>query len=131
PPRARRQTTPLPPGGNPRTAALAASLRQRSASDAALVQAALDYLRRGGFVYSLEPPPLGADAVDDFLFQTREGFCGHYASAFVALMRAAGIPARVVTGYRGGEWNPVARFFVIRQSDAHAWAEVWLEGRGW
>ena len=128
---ARRQDTALPPGSNPRTAALAASLRQRSASDAELVQAALEYLRRGGFVYSLEPPPLGANAVDDFLFQTREGFCGHYASAFVALMRAAGIPARVVTGYLGGEWNPVARFFVIRQSDAHAWAEVWLEGRGW
>ncbi len=128
---ARRQDTALPPGSNPRTAELAASLREHAAADAQLVQAALDYLRHGSFVYSLEPPPLGADAVDDFLFRTREGFCGHYASAFVALMRAAGIPARVVTGYLGGEWNPVARFFVIRQADAHAWAEVWLEGRGW
>lgn len=128
---ARREDTALPSGSNPRTAQLAASLRGRTASDAQLVQAALEYLRGGGFVYSLEPPPLGADAVDDFLFRTREGFCGHYASAFVVLMRAAGIPARVVTGYLGGEWNPVARFFVVRQSDAHAWAEVWLEGRGW
>ncbi|HYM26827.1 MAG TPA: DUF3488 and transglutaminase-like domain-containing protein [Steroidobacteraceae bacterium] len=128
---ARGRDTALPSGSNPRTAQLAASLRARTASDAELVQAALEYLRRGGFVYSLEPPPLGADAVDDFLFRTREGFCGHFASAFVALMRAAGIPARVVTGYLGGEWNPVARFLVVRQSDAHAWAEVWLEGRGW
>ncbi|HKB46651.1 MAG TPA: transglutaminase domain-containing protein, partial [Ktedonobacterales bacterium] len=72
-----------------------------------------------------------ADAVDDFLFNTREGFCGHYASAFVTLMRAGQVPAHVVTGYLGGEWNPVGGYFVVRQSDAHAWAEVWLEGRGW
>ena len=69
--------------------------------------ATLEYLHRGGFVYSLTPEPLGADAIDDFLFNTRTGFCGHYASAFVTLMRAAGIPAHVVTGYLGGEWNPV------------------------
>src|SRR5205807_465086 len=85
----------------------------------------------GGFVYPLTTEPLGADAIDDFLFSTRTGFCGHYASAFVTLMRAAGIPAHVVTGYLGGEWNPVGGYFVVRQSDAHAWAEVWLEGRGW
>jgi hypothetical protein len=69
--------------------------------------------------------------VDDFLFNTRLGFCGHYASAFAFLMRAAGLPARVVTGYLGGEWNPIGRYFIVRQSDAHAWTEVWLEGRGW
>jgi protein-glutamine gamma-glutamyltransferase len=74
---------------------------------------------------------LNYDSVDDFLFNTRSGFCGHYASAFVTLMRGAGVPARVVTGYLGGEWNPIGDYFVVRQSDAHSWAEVWLEGRGW
>jgi protein-glutamine gamma-glutamyltransferase len=95
------------------------------------VHAAIDFLRSGGFRYSLTPPTLDFDSVDDFLFHTREGFCGHYASAFVALMRAGGIPARVVTGYLGGEWNPVGGYFLIRQSDAHAWTEVWIDGRGW
>ena len=128
---ARGEDTALPPGENPRTRELAQQLHERAGSDAAFVSAALDYLRGGGFVYSLEPPPLGRDAVDDFLFHTREGFCGHYASAFVTLMRAAGVPARVVTGYLGGEWNPVGEFLVVRQADAHAWAEVWLEERGW
>jgi transglutaminase-like putative cysteine protease len=126
-----RQDMALPPAGNPRARALAQQLRERAASDAAYVQAVLDYLRTGGFVYSLEPQPLGADAIDDFLFDTREGFCGHYASAFVVLMRAAGLPARVVTGYLGGEWNPSGSYILVRQSDAHAWAEVWLDGRGW
>jgi hypothetical protein len=106
-------------------------MRERAGSDAALVEAVLDYLRTGGFVYSLEPERLGADAIDDFLFRTRVGFCGHYASAFVVLMRAAGVPARVVTGYLGGDWIPYGGYFLVRQSDAHAWAEVWLEGRGW
>jgi protein-glutamine gamma-glutamyltransferase len=126
----RREDT-APPRNNPRSLALAQTLRRRAGSDAEFVAATLEYLRRGGFVYSLTPELLGADAVDDFLFNTRNGFCGHYASAFVALMRAAGVPAHVVTGYLGGEWNPVGSYFVVRQSDAHAWAEVWLEGRGW
>jgi len=103
---ARRQDTALPRTGNPRTHELATSLRERAGSDAALIEAVLDYLRTGGFVYSLEPERLGPDAIDDFLFRTRVGFCGHYASAFVVLMRAAGVPARVVTGYLGGEWIP-------------------------
>ena len=128
---ATRQDTALPRSGNPRTRALAESLRARAGSDAALVRAALDYLRTGGFVYSLEPERLGSDAVDDFLFRTRVGFCGHYASAFVVLMRGAGVPARVVTGYLGGEWIPFGGYFLVRQADAHAWAEVWLAGRGW
>jgi protein-glutamine gamma-glutamyltransferase len=128
---ATRQDTALPRRANPRTRELAESLRARAGSDAALVQAALEYLRTGGFVYSLEPERLGPDAVDDFLFRTRVGFCGHYASAFVVLMRAAGLPARVVTGYLGGEWIPYGNYFLVRQSDAHAWAEVWLAGRGW
>ncbi len=128
---ARREDTALPPHANPRTQELAQTLYQRAGTDGAFVAAALDYLRRGGFVYSLEPQPLGRDAVDDLLFRTREGFCGHYASAFVTLMRAAHVPARVVTGYLGGEWNPIGEFLEVRQADAHAWAEVWLEGRGW
>ena len=128
---ARRQDTALPARGNPRTHALAASLRERTGGGAALVEAVLEYLRTGGFVYSLEPERLGPDAIDDFLFRTRVGFCGHYASAFVVLMRAAGVPARVVTGYLGGEWIPYGGYLLVRQSEAHAWAEVWLEGRGW
>jgi protein-glutamine gamma-glutamyltransferase len=126
-----RQDTALPRSGNPRSRALAESLRARAGSDGALVQAVLEYLRTGGFVYSLEPERLGPDAIDDFLFRTRVGFCGHYASAFVVLMRAAGVPARVVTGYLGGEWIPYGGYLLVRQSEAHAWAEVWLEGRGW
>jgi transglutaminase-like putative cysteine protease len=126
-----RQDTALPQSGNPRSRALAISLRERAGSDAALIDAVLDYLRTGGFVYSLEPERLGPDAIDDFLFRTRVGFCGHYASAFVVLMRAASVPARVVTGYLGGEWIPYGGYLLVRQSDAHAWAEVWLEGRGW
>jgi transglutaminase-like putative cysteine protease len=128
---ARREDTALPPAANPRTRELAQTLYQRAGTDAAFVAAVLDYLRSGGFVYSLEPQPLGHDAVDELLFRTREGFCGHYASAFVTLMRAAHVPARVVTGYLGGEWNPIGEFLQVRQADAHAWAEVWLEGRGW
>ena len=130
-PAVQRLDTALPGSANPRTRALARSLRQQAGSDAAFVRAVLDYLRNGGFAYSLTPERLGANSIDDFLFNTREGFCGHYASAFVALMRAAGVPARVVTGYLGGEWNPIGGYFLVRQSDAHAWGEVWLEGRGW
>ncbi len=128
---ARHEDTALPPDANPRTRALAQSLRARAADDADFVHAVLEHLAHGGFVYSLTPERLGANAVDEFLFDTREGFCGHYASAFVTLMRAAGVPARVVTGYLGGEWNPIGRYLVVRQADAHAWAEVWLAGRGW
>ena len=130
-PAARLEDTQLPPGRNPRTLALALRLRRRSGSDVAFLRAVLAFLRTGGFSYSLTPPPLGPDPIDDFLFDTRTGFCGHYASAFVDLMRAGGIPARVVTGYLGGQWNPYDGTFIVRQSDAHAWAEVWLEGRGW
>ena len=107
-------------------------MRERApSSDGAFVDAVLNLLRTGGFVYSLTPPLLDYDSVDDFVFNTRSGFCGHYASAFVTLMRGAGIPARVVTGYLGGEWNPIGEYFIVRQSDAHSWTEVWLEGRGW
>jgi protein-glutamine gamma-glutamyltransferase len=128
---ARQVETQWPVGRNPRSLQLARDIRARVSSDGAFVDAVLKLLRTGGFVYSLTPPLLDYDSVDDFLFNTRNGFCGHYASAFVTLMRGAGIPARVVTGYLGGEWNPIGEYFIVRQSDAHSWAEVWLEGRGW
>jgi protein-glutamine gamma-glutamyltransferase len=128
---ARQVETQWPQGRNPRSLQFARDLRARVNSDRAFVDAVLELLRTGGFVYSLTPPLLDYDSVDDFLFNTRNGFCGHYASAFVTLMRGAGIPARVVTGYLGGEWNPIGEYFIVRQSDAHSWAEVWLEGRGW
>ena len=122
----------LPANFNPRTLALAAQWRRHyGKDDAAIVQAALNLFHDGGFSYTLAPPPLGRDAVDDFLFDTRAGFCEHYASAFTVLMRAAGIPARVVTGYQGGYWNTLGNYLLVRNSDAHAWSEVWLDGRGW
>ncbi|QRX83666.1 DUF3488 and transglutaminase-like domain-containing protein [Glaciimonas sp. PAMC28666] len=126
-----RQSVALPPGFNPRTIAFAHTLRAKASSDAEVVKAVLDFFHHENFSYTLEPPLLGHDGVDEFLFATRAGFCEHYSSAFVVLMRAANIPARVVTGYQGGEINPVDGFMTVRQSDAHAWAEVWLEGRGW
>jgi hypothetical protein len=98
---------------------------------AQLVESALTYFREQPFVYTLAPGRLGEDPVDAFLFETRRGFCEHYAGSFALLMRLAGIPARVVVGYQGGERNPRADHWVIRQSDAHAWTEVWLPDRGW
>ncbi|HUN93230.1 MAG TPA: DUF3488 and transglutaminase-like domain-containing protein [Burkholderiaceae bacterium] len=130
----------LPDGFDPRSrrwadelaARLADSGPARSAAGAmARVRAVLDYLRRGGFRYTLSPPALGRDSVDDFLFDTRLGYCEHFASAFVFAMRALQVPARVVTGYQGGEINPSDGYMTVRQSDAHAWAEVWLPRRGW
>ena len=131
----------LPAGFNPRTLQFAADLRaglpspgdlaDRSAGDLQRVQAVLEHFRRGGFGYTLSPPLLGRDSVDAFLFDTKLGYCEHFASAFVVLMRALDVPARVVTGYQGGEVNPVDGFVTVRQADAHAWAEVWLAGRGW
>ncbi len=121
----------LPQGFNPRARELAAGWRSKADNETGIVQEALAYFHQQEFFYTLEPPLLGRDSVDDFLFNTRRGFCEHYASAFVFLMRAAGIPARVVTGYQGGELNAVGNYYIVRQSDAHAWAEVWLAGHGW
>lgn len=125
----------LPPGYNPRTLELAARWRREAGpasrtTDDAIVRRALDWIR-AEFVYTLETPLLGRDSVDEFLFDEKAGFCEHYSSAFVVLMRGAGIPARVVTGYVGGYRNPVGGYWLVRRSDAHAWAEVWIEGRGW
>jgi protein-glutamine gamma-glutamyltransferase len=122
----------LPGEANPRTRQWAQSLRADLDSDAAMVEAVLDRFRTGTFTYTLQPPLLSEDnPMDQFLFETRRGFCEHYAYAFVVAMRAAGIPARVVAGYQGGEVNPVNRTVIVHQFDAHAWAEVWLEGEGW
>ena len=130
--RSRRLGLRLPVGFNPRALALAGQWRQRYGSDdAAIVRAALSLFHDGGFRYTLAPAPLGRDAVDDFLFNTHEGFCEHYSSAFTVLIRDAGIPARVVTGYLGGYWSPLGDYLLVRNSDAHAWSEVWLAGRGW
>lgn len=126
-----RRNRRLPEGYNPRAVALAQSWRQQGLDDAAIAEAALSYFRREHFVYTLQPPLLGRNSVDEFLFETRRGFCEHYASAFAVLMRAAGIPARIVTGYVGGELNELSGYYVIRQSDAHAWTEIWLPDRGW
>ncbi len=122
----------LPDERNPRTYAFARALRAQSSDSEDLVRRALAHFTRQPFFYTLEPPTLdSADPVDEFLFETRAGFCEHFASAFATLMRAADIPARVVTGYLGGERNPLTGHFTIRQSDAHAWTEVWLNDRGW
>jgi transglutaminase-like putative cysteine protease len=126
-----QQALALPNNFNPRTQEFAADLRKKWPDDAALVSAMLNFFRHEKFSYTLEPPLLGRDSVDDFLFSSRAGFCEHYASSFVVLMRAARIPARVVTGYQGGEINAVDGMMTVRQSDAHAWAEVWLPPRGW
>jgi transglutaminase-like putative cysteine protease len=121
----------LPHNYNPRAVQLASEWRIQHNDPTEIVRAALAYFNRQNFQYTLEPPALGKDSVDEFLFTTRQGFCEHYASAFVFLMRAAGIPARVVTGYQGGEFNGIGNYYIVRQSDAHAWAEVWLEHQGW
>ena len=129
--RERSYLTRLPDDVNPRTRALAAAWVQRGLSPEAVVEEALRFLRDQPFFYTLTPPPLGDHAADEFLFETREGFCEHYASAFAVMMRAAGLPARIVTGYQGAELNQLGRYYIVRQSDAHAWTEVWLDGRGW
>ena len=130
-----RVFTELPAGYNPRTLQLAADMRRdpalAQADTATLVDAAMEKLRTGGFSYTLEPGVYGQHAADEFWFDKKEGFCEHIASSFVVLMRALDIPSRIVTGYQGGDLNSVDGFWTLRQSDAHAWAEVWQAGKGW
>jgi transglutaminase-like putative cysteine protease len=132
----------LPENGNPRSRALAEAWIRESENGEAYIGKVLAYFRDQPFVYTLQPPPLesaseaegrsrSADLIDRFLFESRKGFCEHYASSFAFLMRAAGLPARVVAGYQGGERNPYGDYLVVRQSDAHAWCEVWLPEKGW
>ena len=124
----------LPEGFNPRTVALARQWRAEAGdgaqADAAIANRALEWIR-GEFGYTLTTPLLGRHAVDEFLFEQKQGFCEHFSGAFVVLMRAAGVPSRVVTGYVGGYRNPFGDYWIVRNSDAHAWAEVWLPERGW
>lgn len=122
----------LPPIGNPATRKLALDLRATANSDESLVASVLDHFNRESFVYTLRPGTLsGPHPIDQFMFQSRRGFCEHFASAFVFMMRAAGVPARVVAGYQGGEINPVNSTVIVHQFDAHAWAEVWIADKGW
>lgn len=130
-----RDFTALPAGFNPRTLALANSLRQEhgtgAAANARLVEAVLQKLGSGDYTYTLDPGVYGRDTADEFWFDRKEGFCEHIASSFVILMRAMDIPARIVTGYQGGELNAMDNYWMVRQRDAHAWAEVWMTGEGW
>ena len=122
----------IPANRNPKTQALARQMLAEAGHAELFISRVLQMFREQEFFYTLQPPRTGyKNSVDDFLFTTRQGFCGHYASAFTLMMRAAGIPARVVTGYQGGEYNRLGDYLVVRQADAHAWSEVWLPGRGW
>jgi protein-glutamine gamma-glutamyltransferase len=121
----------LPPDVNPAARTMARHWRTEYKTPVQIIDAALKYLRTNNFVYTLNPPPLGENSIDDFLFRSRRGYCEHYASAFAFLMRAAGIPARIVAGYLGGELNPYGDYLIVRQSDAHVWVEVWLPDKGW
>jgi transglutaminase-like putative cysteine protease len=125
-----RRNLALPKGLNPKTQSLAKQWHSNGDSPDTIIRNALEMFARD-FYYTLRPPLLGRHSVDEFLFNTQRGFCEHYSAAFVVLMRSAGIPARVIGGYQGGEHNPVDGYLVVRQSDAHAWTEVWLENRGW
>jgi transglutaminase-like putative cysteine protease len=127
-----RQTAlQLPDGLNSRSRDLITQWRQATEDDRALAERVLRFFNEEEFHYMLDAPLLGLHTVDDFLFRTRAGYCEHYASAFTVLMRMAGIPARVVTGYQGGWFNEFGDYMLVRQSDAHAWSEIWLEGEGW
>lgn len=127
----RLQALELPDNANPRTRELIGRWRRETPDDAAFARRVLDHFNREDFHYSLEAPLLGRHPVDEFLFDTRRGFCEHYASSFAVMMRMAGIPARIVTGYMGGWYNALGDYYLVRQSDAHAWTEIWLAGDGW
>jgi transglutaminase-like putative cysteine protease len=118
-------------GTNPKTRQLATQWVKENKSPEEIIESVLKMFRDQEFIYTLAPPLLGKQPIDDFLFNTKRGFCEYYASSFVYLMRAAGVPARIVTGYQGGELNPNGNYLIIRQSDAHAWAEVWIKDKGW
>jgi transglutaminase-like putative cysteine protease len=128
----RRVETALPREGNPRTRELAERMFDEAAGDPArYAQSVLEMFRQQAYFYTLRPPLLGENRIDQFLFETRRGFCEHYAAAFTWMMRAVDVPARVVAGYQGGEINPLNGTVIVHQFDAHAWNEIWIEGRGW
>lgn len=127
----RQLNTELPDSGNDQTKEWAINEYEKVGDPEAFVRFVLSYIRQQNYHYTLLPELLEQNVIDGFWLGSREGYCEHYASAFVFIMRAAGIPARVVTGYQGGEYNPYGDYYIIRQKDAHAWTEVWLEGEGW
>ncbi|PKH64107.1 DUF3488 domain-containing protein [Psychrobacter sp. 4Dc] len=128
----RRENLALPNEGNPQSRALAKQLFEQSGSDPVRYIAAIEqWINRTEFRYTLSPPRLNTNRIDEFLFETKAGFCEHYSSSFTFMLRAAGIPARVVAGYQGGEPSRNGNVWEVRQMDAHAWTEVWLEGQGW
>jgi transglutaminase-like putative cysteine protease len=126
----RRVLLRLPPGHDPRTLALAAQWRRETPDPLALTRRFLAWLRRD-FKYTISAPPVGFHANDEFLFTTRLGFCQHFSSSYAVFMRAAGVPARVVTGYVGGHYNQLGDYWLLKHKDAHAWTEIWLDGLGW
>jgi hypothetical protein len=126
-----RLYTVLPATGNPETRKFAQNLKSLNGTAEDMSQAVLRHFRDEEFYYTLSPPETGGESVDDFLLRTRKGYCEHYASAYVFIMRAAGFPARVVGGYYGGEMNPLGGYLMIRHKDAHAWAEIYVEEKGW
>ncbi len=122
----------LPPQGDEQARRYAQQQLQQNGGDPQrLIDSLLRWYYEEEFVYTLSPPTLGRNTIDEFLFQTRRGFCSHFAGAFVFLMRSAGVPARLVGGYQGGQAHPIAGYLLVHQYDAHAWAEVWMEGQGW
>lgn len=126
-----RQLTRLPAGVNPKARNLAKRISGNARNVDEKVNLILDYFKTGGFSYTLRPPRLGANSVDDFIFKSKKGYCEHYASAFAFMLRSVEIPARIIGGYQGGEVNPYADYLIVRQSDAHVWVEVWLKEKGW
>ena len=129
-PAARLRALAYPRAFNPRTQALARQWRAEAADERAYIARVLQWIQRD-FAYTLDTPEPGIHGVDDFLFGYRRGFCQHFSSSFALMMRAAGIPSRVVTGYAGGYRNPYGGYWLLYRRDAHAWNEVWLEGEGW
>ncbi len=127
----KRFFTQLPEGFNPKTLALVEQIKQENDKAQDIIKAVISYFYNNPFTYTLKPEKLGRNTVDDFLFNTQKGYCEHYSNAFVFALRAAGIPSRVVIGYQGGEINPANNILTVRQMDAHAWAEYWIEGKGW
>ena len=127
----RREALQLPASISPAVRELAASFAAHDSEPRATVTRALQFFRTQGFRYSLSPGEYNKNDLEEFLLHRRTGFCGHYAASFATLMRLAGIPARVVVGYLGGEYNDLGGFFLVRQADTHAWCEVWIPENGW
>jgi len=121
----------FPGGSNSKTFILGSKWKKEIKDKNRIIEKALDMFRYDDFYYTRTPPLMITNPADQFLFEAKQGFCEHYASSFVLLMRAAGIPARVVVGYQGMEYNKLGNYYVVRQSNAHAWAEVWLDDKGW